>query len=164
MEKERLQFCINRFDHYYDSVNSKGSVFLALGTFITGGLVAAYPYFLEKVDCTVWIHVLMSLLILLGLSKMIVVILASTPHLSKDSNSLFYFRSIDAMSKESFNQQSINYNEEAELADLRDQVLGLAAGLTGKFEKLKIAGHLFTIQFVLLIPLIILVIINTKDI
>ncbi len=41
MEFERLIFCINRYDHYYDSVNNKSNVFLVISTFIVGGLITA---------------------------------------------------------------------------------------------------------------------------
>ncbi|WP_040495282.1 Pycsar system effector family protein [Fulvivirga imtechensis] len=162
MEKERLQFCINRFDHYYDSINNKCAVFLGLGTFILGGLIASYPYLLQNVECTSWIHVSMGLLILLSLVNLLTIISASTPHLSNKGTSMFYFASISSMTKKSFDEQSTCYMPEVELDDLRDQVRELSTGLTRKFQKLKIVGRLFSLQFILFIPLIIFVIINFK--
>lgn len=162
MEKERLQFCINRFDHYYDSINNKGAVFLGLGTFILGGLIASYPYLLQNVNCIVWVHILMGLLILLSLINLLLVTSASTPHLSNKGTSLFYFASISSITKKSFDERSVSLTQEAELDDLRDQVRELSTGLTGKFQKLKVAGWLFSLQFILFIPLIILVIKNFK--
>jgi hypothetical protein len=162
LEKERLQFCINRFDHYYDSINSKGAVFLGLATFILGGLVASYPYLLQNVNSTVWIHILMWLLILLSLLNLLIVISASTPHLSNKRTSMFYFASISSMSKKSFDEQSVSHTPEVEMEDLRDQVHELSIGLTRKFQKLKISGWLFSLQFILFIPLIILIIKNFK--
>lgn len=162
MEKERLQFCINRFDHYYDSINNKGAVFLGLGTFVLGGLIASYPYLLQNVNCTSWVHISVGLLILLGLINLLIVISASTPHLGNRGSSMFYFASISSLTKESFDEQSASYTAELELTDLRNQARELSLGLNRKFQKLKIAGRLFSVQFILFIPLIILIIKNFK--
>ena len=162
MEKERLQFCINRFDHYYDSINNKVAVFLGLGTFVLGGTVATYPYLLQNVNCTFWIHISIGLPILLGLINLLMIISVSMPHLGKRGKSLFYFASISSMSKSTFYDQSASYSKESELTDLREQTRELSTGLSRKFQKLKIVGLLFRIQFILFIPLIILVIKNLK--
>ena len=163
MEKERLKFCLERWDHYYDSVNNKSAVFLALATFIVGGLVAAYPSILQLVDCGIVAHSLMILLIGLGVANMIVVVMASTPFLTNDVESLLYFGSVSCMSTKEYYQKSLaGCTEEQELKDLRDQAHQLSKGLAKKFKKLKLAGRLFTVQFFLFIPLIIVIIINLK--
>ena len=163
MEKERLHFCIGRYDHYYDSINNKSSVFLGLSTFIVGGLVAGFFALPDFTDCTPWICILMTLLILLGIFIMIIVVLASTPFLGKGNTSLLYFGSISCHSHDDFCQKSqtpgTGYDE---LADLRTQVHQLASGLSSKFYKLKIAGILFAVQFTLFIPLFLLIINNLK--
>jgi hypothetical protein len=163
MEKERLKYCIDRFDHYYDSVNNKSSVFLGLSTFIVGGLVAGYFVIDPVVNCGFWVHALMTILIGLGVATMIVVIRAATPFLSKDTDSLHFFGSIGCMDAPDFCVKSARLsNEEDELIDLRNQVHQLARGLRGKFRKLKVAGVLFTIQFFLFIPLFIIILCNLK--
>ena len=162
MEKERLLFSIGRFDHYYDTINNKSSVFLGLSTFIVGGLIAAYPSLIDLINCNLLIHSLMIVLLVIGIAIMIIVILASTPFQGKDSNSLYYFGSISKMSKDQFWNVSHHCSEEDELIDLRSQVQHLSYGLTSKFTKLKWAGRLFTIQFVLFIPLIMIIIFNLK--
>lgn len=162
MEKERLIFCIGRYDHYFDSVNNKAAVFLALSTFVVSGLVASYPYLLEKVNCDWVMHSFLIVLIAIGIAILIIVILASTPFASKKGNSLYYFMSISSVEKGIFEAQSKSANEEEELSDLRIQVYNLACGLTAKFRKLKVAGILFIIQLSLFIPLIILLIKNIK--
>jgi hypothetical protein len=163
MEKERLLFCIGRYDHYYDSVNNKSSVFLGLSTFIVGGLIVGFFAIKDFVVCTPWIYLLMIALILLGIVIMIVVILAATPFVSKGTDSLHYFGSISCQTHDEFSIQSFeNISTEDELKDLRLQVHQLACGLSSKFSKLKIAGIMFTIQFVLFIPLLMLIIHNLK--
>ncbi len=162
MEKERLKFCIVRFDHYYDTINNKCNVFLGLSTFIVGGLIASYPTLNTFINCSLVIQFLILILIGLGIAIMITVILASTPYYKKSSESLYYFVSISQMTSDQFSHSSKLFTQEQELQDLRDQVLHLSQGLISKFNKLKIAGRLFTIQFSLLIPFIILITLNLK--
>lgn len=163
MEKERLKFCIERFDHYYDSINNKSSVFIGLGTFVVGGLIASYPYLQEHVYCSSTLLVLLSISIALAFSAIIIVISASTPYLSKEKSSLYYFYSIAEKKKEIFIDESKQIGEEEELIDLRFQVYGLASGLKKKFIGLRIAAILYTLMFVSMVPLIILILINFKN-
>jgi len=163
MEKERLKFCIGRFDQYYNSINNKSAVFLGLSTFIVGGLTAAYPSLLKLASCGFCIQGLLIALIGLGVAVMIVVILASTPFLSPGIESLLYFGAISCMALDNYCAKSASpCTEEDELADLRIQVHQLSTGLTIKFRRLKTAGILFTVQFFLFIPLIIIIICNLK--
>lgn len=162
MEKERLQFNIQRFDSYYDSVNSKCGVFLALSTFIVGGLATAYSPIINAVNCGWCIHALMSSLIGLGVLIMIIVIRASTPFLNSEKKSLLYFGCIAGMGRETFIIKSKASSGEDDLTDLRNQVYDLATGLRLKFKRLRLAGWLFTIQFILFIPLLITLIHNLK--
>lgn len=162
MEKERLLLSIGRFDHYYDSINNKCSVFLALSTFIVSGLVASYPTLIDRINCGWFFHCLMSLLLALGLAIMIVVALASTPFRSSKSGSLLYFRSIAELTQQDFCRRSESETEDAYLIDLRKQTYALATGLESKFSRLRIAGILLVSQFFLFIPLVINILINIK--
>jgi hypothetical protein len=162
MEQERLRFSIERFDHYYDSINNKCSVFLTLSTFIVGGLVAGYPWLLEKVDCGICIHLIMAVLLSLGLAIMIVVTFTSIPFLSAPSCSFLFFGDIADRSFQTFADQSKVETDEAAKNDLRGQAHVLATGLTAKFKRLKLVGILMLIQFILFIPLILTIIFNLK--
>lgn len=162
-EKERLKFSIGRFDHYYDSVNNKCNVFLGFSIFIFGALGSFYPMLLKIVDCGFCIHGIMTLSMFICIWIMIVVIRASNPYLTTEKNSLLYFGSISSMKESEFLILSSEETPEDELADLRIQVFQLANGLKRKFERLKIAGLLFTVQFILFIPLAILIINNLKN-
>lgn len=162
MERERLKYCIGRWDHYYDSVNNKSAVFLGLGTFIVGGLVAAYPAILEKVACNCFIHILMGLLIGIGVAIMIIVIKASIPYLGQDDRSLLYFGTVSSLTEDEFCERSISCTADEDIVDLRKQAHQLSIGLKNKFERLKVAGILFTIQFYLFIPLLLTIIFNLK--
>lgn len=162
MEKERLHFCIGRYDHYFDSINNKVTVFLALATFVVGGLIAGYTTIVEKVDCGPWIHFFLIATIGIGFFIMLLLLVASIPYLTTEKDSVHYFGSVSSMGIEEFQQASKAINEEKELQDLRKQTYLLAVGLKRKFAWLKLAGILFVLQFILFIPLIICLILNFK--
>ncbi|WP_285011104.1 Pycsar system effector family protein [Pedobacter faecalis] len=162
MEKERLHFCIGRFDQYYDSVNSKSNVQLALGVFVTGGLISLYPWMQQKVDCTLYVHLLLGTEILIGLTAVLLTLMATTPYLASRGNSLHYFGSIAKMSGRKFAGQSQRMTATEEIEDLRTQVSALAKGLRAKFIKLRVVSWLIIAQFILAIPFIVIVYINLK--
>ncbi|WP_372935032.1 Pycsar system effector family protein, partial [Mariniphaga sediminis] len=163
MEKERLKFCIERFDHYYDSINNKSAVFLGLGTFVIGGLIAIYPYLNDHVQFSnlIWFFLLMS--IVLAFAAILVLITASTPYLSKGEKSMYYFNSIAEKEANVFINESKNFSEKEELPDLRIQAHCLAMGLRRKFKRLRIAAILFTLMFLSMLPLFILILLNFKN-
>ncbi|MDG5800779.1 DUF5706 domain-containing protein [Marinilabiliaceae bacterium ANBcel2] len=162
MEKERIEFCINRFDHYYDSVNNKSAVFLAMGTFIVGGLTASIPYLLENVNYSILLYVFLSVSILFALASLVIVLYASSPFRPKGSSSLFYFNSIAKMDMKAFLIESERCSKDEEIRDLRQQVFFLAKGLSKKFKLLKYAGIFYVIVVLNMIPIIILIFKNLK--
>ncbi len=161
-EKERLKFCIARYDHYFDSVNNKSNVYLTLNLFIVGGLVASYTTIM---DLTYWYWVIPTLLIIsmiLGLINLLILVLASRPYLTDETNSLLFFQSIESMGETNFKKKSADESEDEEIEDLRTQTFKLASGLKSKFKKLYVVGNLFAIQIFIYIPLIILILKNLK--
>ncbi|GAB3999488.1 hypothetical protein GCM10028807_49850 [Spirosoma daeguense] len=162
MELERLKFLIGRFDHFYDTINNKCAVFLALNTFIVGGLVAAYPPLLEKVNCNFWLHANMSVLLLLGIIIMIIVTKALIPYLGQPTNSILFFGDISRFDHPAFADFSKTLSNEDELSDFRRQVHQLSIGLLAKFRKLRLVGQLMIAQFILFVPLIFMIVTNLK--
>lgn len=163
MEKDRLLLCISRYDHYYDSINNKCNVFLTLSIAIVGGLVAAYPTLLEKVNCGIWLHINMAVLLVAGLANILFTVWTSIPFLKKGGDSLLYFGNVATINVEEFAAQSACETEDRGLVDLRRQVHVLARGLHAKFRYLKIAGTLLLIQAVFFFPLVVLIVINLKQ-
>ena len=161
MEKERLLYSINRFDHYFDSINNKTALYIALNTFILGGIITGYitvqSYVSKYEDC---FNILLSIEMIVGILTLILLIYASIPYVSNNSKSIYYFGSIGSQAKKNFIEHSKNNDMKQELKDLRNQVYILSLGLNKKFFKLKIAGNLIAFQFVLLMPLIIIILIN----
>ena len=157
MEKDRLLFCIGRFDHYYESVNNKGNVILALSTFLVGGEITAYPFFVDNINFSIIIMILYVMTITVGLLSIIMILFATIPYMNCSRKaSLLFFSDIAKISGPAFNERSKSLTNADELVDLRSQTHDLAKGLRNKFIKLRIAGSLLILQLALLIPFIIL--------
>lgn len=159
---DHLKFCVERFDHYYDSVNNKSALFLTINTFIVGGLVAIYPSLRNYVDCGACILILLSLILAVGLASIFATLLAGIPFLSKPGKSNLYFGSIAGRERQAFLDDLKTYTSDQQIEDYSAQVHILALGLNRKFEKLQYAGSLIFVEFLLAIPFIILLINNLK--
>lgn len=161
MEKDRLIYTISRFDHYFESVNNKTALYIAINTFVIGGILAGYVNVNKCVqEYTAIFNVILSLILGLGLITLIILVFASIPYFSKKPNSLFYFGTIGSLPKDNFIEQSKTYDLKDELKDLRNQVHVLSKGLNKKFKRLQLSGRLLVLQFIGLIPLIIIFLIN----
>lgn len=162
MEKERLKFTIERFDHYFDGVNNKSSVILALNTFGIGGLIALFSTIIDLVTYNHWVWVVYGMMIILGLFSICKTLLAFTPFLKAGGRSVLFFASISGTSQKEFIANSSSLSVQDELIDFRVQTHTLAIGLTSKMNNLKHASVLIFIQFLMLIPLLILILTNLK--
>ena len=162
LEKERLLSCINRFDQYYSNINNKGNVFLGIGTFIIGVIITCYPIFKDKIICLVPGQMLITSILVLDLTSIIIVVLASIPYLSRKHFSVYYFESISDLKYEEFIDVSKSFSVDDEIIDLRYQVHQLAHGLTVKHRKLKFASILFICVISLFFLLLFFVMLNLK--
>ena len=154
MEKERLVYTVTRLDHYYDSVNNKTSVYIAINTFITGGAITLLTQIQELLNKETWLLNFLAAIITLGVVSLILLALASMPYLSPGSevHSLYYFASIAQKNSKNFSRLSKKQSEKDDIRDLRNQVFVLSQGLKSKFQKLKWACRVLVIQFALLVP------------
>jgi hypothetical protein len=155
MEKERLEYTMTRLDHYYDSVNNKTAVYIAINTFITGGTITLLTQIQDLLDKEIWLLIFLAAIIVFGVGSLILLALASMPYLSPKTEieSLYYFASIAEKSSDEFFDLSKEQGKKGDTKDLRTQVYVLSKGLKSKFKKLKWACGLLIIQFVLLAPL-----------
>ncbi|WP_422351506.1 Pycsar system effector family protein [Flagellimonas sp.] len=160
-EKDRLLYSINRFDHYFESVNNKTAVYLAMNTFLLGGIITGYISVQEHVcQFRTFFNILLTIEMVLGIAGLLVLTVASIPYFSKDSDSLYYFGGIGSMTKQEFFEQSKNLSKKEEMDDLRNQVHLLSQGLNTKFTRLKTSGWLIFFQFVVLALVISILVIN----
>ncbi|RXR34871.1 hypothetical protein EQG68_02880 [Flavobacterium piscinae] len=151
-EKERLLFNIGRFDHYYDSINNKIAVYIAVNTFLLGGITGTYFAISSKLTiCKSSIEFLIILLTLVGLLTIALLIYASIPFLGFKSSSLYYFGTISKNTFDEYKEKSKKCDEKEDLNDLREQVYYLSKGLSKKFTILSITGQSMLFQVIMLI-------------
>ena len=161
MEEDRLKYSIDRFDHYFDSVNNKSAVYIAINTFITGGIIALITQTDTLNGYSNFDKYSLSGALFVGILNLIILAVISIPYVSNKPKSLYYFGSISKMKKIDFLKMSEDYSKKENLKDLRAQTFLLSRGLTAKFNKLKIVGLLLIAQFILLIPAILFLINKT---
>lgn len=159
MEKERLKHNIDRFDHYFESINNKTAVYIAINTFLTGGIIAIFNEDIIS-NCNLFSQITLGIALILGVISLIYLAYLSKPYTNYKPDSLYFFESISKLKKKEFIKQSKNYSEEDTLNDLRNQVYSLSLGLTKKYHKLSFVGYLLIAQFFLLIPTILIIIKN----
>ncbi|MGF1558976.1 MAG: Pycsar system effector family protein [Flavobacteriaceae bacterium] len=154
MEKERLEYTINRLDHYFDSVNNKTAVYIAINTFLTGGIITLVTQVKEILVQQFWLQFLVGFILILGIISLILLAWASIPYFSTNTkfDSLYYFASISSKKFQDFSENSEGQNKKDDLKDLRNQVHLMSTGLTKKFLKLLWVGVLLIAQFMLLGP------------
>jgi hypothetical protein len=155
---EHAKFVIERYDHYFDTVNNKGAFYIGLNTFLLGGLFAGFIALHEKVSKPYYLWVLLILFAICNLISSIITILAIHPYVntSKKSakKSLMFFGSVATYDREIFGNAFMQQDQQHIGKDTVTQVWFLARGLTIKFRRLKFAGYLIIVQFFILIPII----------
>ena len=157
-EKQRLEYTIGRFDGYFDSVNNKSAAYIAINTFITGGAITLLTQFEGVASTHPWYQPIMGAILSLGVISLVLLAWASIPYFTNKSDSLYYFGAIGDKSLSEFSELSKDQKQKKNLLDLREQAYVLSKGLTQKFTKLKWAGRLLLLQFILLLPIIYLLI------
>lgn len=164
---EHAKFIIERFDHYYDGVNNKGTFYIGLNTFIFGGICVGYLSLHDKVDANFVFWALFDGLIICNALSIFFTVLAIMPFLKDNQHkeelpSLVYFGGIAKHELAHYKEKFLNANTNGMLDDLVQQVYCLATGLDSKYKKLKKASHFVVAQFILMLPLLYLIIKNLK--
>ncbi len=162
---EHAKFIIDRYDHYNDSVNNKSAFFIALNTFLLGGLFVGFVNFYRDMEMP---HTLWCLLILFGLCSILstmLTVIASNPFLVSGNKgakrrSLIFFGSVSEYNRENYVEAFLKQGEDRMTEDAVSQAWLLATGLTAKYRKLRVAGWLLIAQFLLLIPIIYFITLN----
>lgn len=150
---EILKHSIDRYDHYYDSVNNKGNLYLTLNTFLLGSVVTGYystkgiisqqtPY----IVFFIWLS-LASCIISIGFT-----LWAIMPYLSKASStgvaSVINFGNVSNIAHSGFKQLCDDMTEEKQYDNYLNQSYLLAVGLQKKFKRLQVATYLLGINFI----------------
>lgn len=161
-QQEQLKFLIDRFDHYYDSINNKGNAMLVINTFSIGGIAAIYTALHQDVIWTTSLLCYGFLLCLIWGVALILTTWALLPYKKSASNSLVYFGDISNFTEANFLQKFSEQLDEDVTDDLKQQVYLLAKGLTFKFKIIRWATYLMFISYGVLFLAAITLLINLK--
>lgn len=153
---ENLKFTIDRFDHYYESVNSKTNLYITLNTFIISVVSAISSKIIVQLGNTFWSKFLVISIIIIASISVIYTIWSSLPYLRSDNDSVFYFGYVSNLSLKDLLSKLEASSTESSAQDLAQQLHALAQGLENKFNKLRIAGALLILEFTLIALLSIL--------
>lgn len=156
MKKEDLHFLIDRYDHYYDSINNKSQFLLGLNTFIIGGSVALYAYVIEKHYKCEAIYWFIALILVLSIASATITLFAILPYLKSKKTSLLYFGSVAKYNESEYHEAVNNLSDDELYKDLSIQTNHLAKGLAQKYYLLRIAGWILLFEFLLIIPLLVI--------
>lgn len=143
---EMLKHSIDRYDHYFDSINNKGNLFLTLNTFLLGGIITGYYSIKDNIvgqnDLIffVWIALILCLLSIGATLQAII------PYVNKQADcvngSVLNFNNVANLSYASFKRMYEDLTEIKKYDDYIEQSYLLAKGLHKKFTKLKTATYL----------------------
>lgn len=157
---DETKFIINRFDHYYESINTKSNLYLAINTFIIGGFISGY-YTLDKqyhFDC--FFKYLFYVILFVNFGAIYFTLSAIRPFLSKrkkrSGKSLYYFGDVANHNVTSYMEALNNVTEQDFLNDATTQVHQLATGLNMKFKRINMASILIGVQIFLILTFAVL--------
>jgi hypothetical protein len=164
---EHAKFIIERFDHYYDGVNNKGTFYIGLNTFIFGGICVGYLSLHDKVTTDFFLWLIFAALVICNALSIFFTLIALMPFLKDNHNnqelpSMVYFGGIARHEVPYFKEKFNNADDTSMLDDLVQQAHCLAKGLDGKYKKLKRAGRFVVVQFLIMLPLLLFIIKNLK--
>lgn len=145
------QFIVNRYDLYFTNVNNKGSYYLAVNTFLVGGIAASYSFLITTFEFNATIKFLIAAVILLSFISIALSIFAINPILksnnSKKYQSLLFFGSVAEMKESEVIEEYEHLDEKSVNKDFAHQIYILASGLALKYKLLKWAGYILIAEF-----------------
>jgi len=164
---KRSELLFTRFDKYFDSVNSKGTLYLAINTFFIGAVMTNIDKLSTMFEMTEEVITFIILFLSLCLASTVFVLLAINPFLNSGTkngspSSIFFYGSIAKYEKEVFIRRLQGITEEELSNDVGSQIYCLAEGLCYKYSKLKWAGWCILFEFIMIVPITILLTIHLK--
>lgn len=153
-ETEHARFIIDRFDHYFESTNTKGNLYLAINTFLIGGILSGYTFLDQQFAFVFFTKVLIIIMLLACLGSLQCSMFAINPYTSRGnaahSRSMIFFGDVAPLDSGDYHRDFTTQTEEERLADLTRQISVLSKGLMNKYKWLTRAGWLLYTAFTLL--------------
>lgn len=151
------KFIIQRFDDSFNAINTKATFYIALSTFLFGGICTGYVSLYGKITPGTEVYVFTIFHMLCSIGSILYTLFAMTPftkHSYAYSNytSLLFYGGIAKRTCADFQQKFLAQDETILLEDMTEQIHCLANGLDKKYKRLKITSRFLFVQFVLLLP------------
>jgi hypothetical protein len=161
---EEIKFIIGRYDHYFEGINSKGNLYLALNTFIIGGVITGFFSLRVTENLCQILNVLFFVEVLICLGSILFTLSAVNPFLEKRKNknafSIYYFADVASQNLDDYKARCLNQTSVELKDDLIGQAYQLAKGLKQKFFRIKIASRLIALQVIIIVIFIVLYSLN----
>ena len=149
-KNEEVKFIISRYDHFYDSINTKGNLYLTINTFILGGVLAGYYSLPGKFTQGTLPLALFVLCLVLNLISMGATLLAIMPFLKSGKKakggSVIFFGDVASMEFQQLHGSWQSMTADKWHGDLIKQSHLLAGGLSRKFKRLRTATWFIAAQ------------------
>jgi len=158
---DRAKFSFSRYDAYYISVNTKGAFYLTINTFFVGLFLAKIDWLQTNFTISELTGFFICLFLVSCFLAIITTLLAINPFLKSGetygkAKSIFYYGSVSEFSCSDFSKAFENISDDGLKDDICTQLHILATGLQKKFRLLSISGSLILVEFLLLIPIVIM--------
>ncbi len=139
-KNEKLKFIIERYDKYYENINSKGNVYLTINTFILAGTIAGFYTLNDKFHFGAAILLMFFFSVASNFCSVGYTLLAIKPHLNtKNDNadgSALFFGDVADYHANQYENIWRDMNDEIWHKDIKKQACLLATGLKKKFNLL----------------------------
>ena len=152
---EQARFVINRYDHFYESINTKGNLYLAINAILIGGIASSYSFLDQKLNFSSGHNVVIAGVVILCAVSLSFTIAAINPFTKSSPQpgnvSLIHYSQVASLECKYYARKFRNRSESMHLQDMLRQVHILSVGLTRKFERLKYAGWVLSFSLLLLV-------------
>ncbi|PKL80480.1 MAG: hypothetical protein CVV25_04020 [Ignavibacteriae bacterium HGW-Ignavibacteriae-4] len=163
---EHLSLIINRYDHYLDVINTKGTFLISIYTFLITITLYNINEILRIENCSIF--TMMSILLILGLILLFFgiffVLKAVFPWLKFENDtqkkSLIFFGSVSQYSNEDYISKMSTNSKEDNIKDLSDQVHVLSNALTKKYKLISKSMNILYLIGIIVITLLVLLAVN----
>ncbi len=160
----QLKFIIGRYDTYYASVNSKGSFYLTVNTFLFTSIIGGFFTQPDHGSLSIGLYILFSLAVIFSCLSISFTLLAIKPYLNTKADntdgSIVFFGDVADYHLNKFVSTWTHLTESQFYDDLVRQQYLLSCGLQRKFRFINFATWAIALQ--ILIIIIISLILITK--
>lgn len=150
---DELKFAIGRFDHYFDTVNNKGNLYLTINTFILGGSIVGYYTLDQRYEFNDWVLILAFIpFVLCSLVSFTYTLIAIKPYArkGKGGTSLLFFGDVSQQATSAWSGRWASLSQDEWQMELQTQSLQLAKGLNRKFECLGCATLFIWLEIIII--------------